>query len=148
MEGPTNLTDVQSAAFETASWARRILALLVDWFASTLVVIAFVGLEDYSQPGSTAQIFVLLVYVAESAVFSWLLGGSFGKLATRLRLVPEDGRLRPHNPLKLLLRQVLVALVIPALVYRPDGRGLHDVVAGTSTVTLDTYRSLLEARRG
>ena len=36
----------------------------------------------------------------------------------------------------------MVALVIPPLVYRPDGRGLHDLVAGTVTVTLDTFRSL------
>ena len=78
----------------------------------------------------------------ETALFTWLLGGSFGKLATRLRVVPADGRLRPLNPLKILARQVLIALVIPPLVFRPDGRGLHDLFAGTATVTLDTYRSL------
>ena len=34
-------------------------------------------------------------------------------------------------PLHLALaRQVLIALVIPPLVYRPDGRGLHDLAAG------------------
>ncbi|WP_341925070.1 RDD family protein [Nocardioides psychrotolerans] len=132
-----------TAGFETASWARRVLALFVDWVASTLVVIVFVGLADYAEPGSSAQLYVLLVYVLESAVFTWLLGGSFGKLATRLRVVPADGRLRPLNPLKTLLRQVLIALVIPALVYRPDGRGLHDVLAGTATVTIDEFNRLL-----
>lgn len=129
-------------ALESASWGRRVLALFVDWIASTLSVIAVVGLADYSEPGSSAQLFVLVVYVAESAAFTWLLGGSFGKLVTRLRVVPADGRLRPLNPLKALLRQVLVALVIPPLVYRADGRGLHDMVAGTVTVTLETFRTL------
>ena len=33
-------------------------------------------------------------------------------------------------------RQVLIALVIPPLVFRPDGRGLHDIAAGSATVTL------------
>lgn len=129
-------------ALESASWARRVLALFVDWIASTLTVIAIVGLEDYSEPGSSAPFIVLGVYVVESAAFTWLLGGSFGKLVTRLRVVPADGRLRPLNPLKALLRQVMVALVIPPLVYRADGRGLHDLVAGTVTVTLETFRTL------
>jgi uncharacterized RDD family membrane protein YckC len=133
---------VVTPALESASWARRVLALFVDWIASTLTVIAVVGLEDYSEPGSSAQLFVLVVYVVESAAFTWLLGGSFGKLVTRLRVVPADGRLRPLNPLKALLRQVMVALVIPPLVYRADGRGLHDLVAGTVTVSLETFRSL------
>ena len=90
---------------------------------------------------------MLGVYIVESALFTWLLGGSFGKIATRLRVVPADGRLRVVNPLKLLLRQVLVALVIPPLVFRPDGRGLHDLMAGTATVELDVYRQML-ARAG
>jgi hypothetical protein len=30
----------------------------------------------------------------------------------------------------------MVCLVIPPLVFRPDGRGLHDMVAGSTTVTL------------
>lgn len=132
-----------NTGFETASWARRVLALLVDWAASTLVVVAFVGWADYSEPGSTAQLYVLPAYVIESALFTWLLGGSFGKLVTRLRVVPADGRLRPFNPLKTLFRQVLIALVIPPLVYRPDGRGLHDVLAGTATVTLEEFQRLL-----
>jgi len=39
-----------------------------------------------------------------------------------------------------VLRQVLVALVIPPLVFKPDGRGLHDLAAGTICVTLQTAR--------
>ncbi|MEV7431446.1 MULTISPECIES: RDD family protein [unclassified Nocardioides] len=127
---------------ETASWARRILALVVDWIASTLVVIAFIGIDDYAATGSPAPAYVLLVYVVESALLTWLAGGSFGKLATRLRVVRVDAGTRPLNPAVLLARQVAIALVIPPLVYRPDGRGLHDVLAGTSTVTLQVYRSL------
>ncbi|MDN4174091.1 RDD family protein [Nocardioides sp. SOB77] len=128
--------------FETASWARRIAALAVDWLASTLVVIAFIGLDAYTETGSPAPAYVLAVYVVESAVLTWLVGGSFGKVATRLRVVRADLGTRPLNPLVLLARQVGIALVVPPLVYRPDGRGLHDVLAGTATVTLQVYRSL------
>ncbi|RHW26169.1 RDD family protein [Nocardioides immobilis] len=128
--------------FPTASWGRRILALFVDWAASTLVVLAFVGLDEYGEPGSPAQLYTLGVFVLEAALFTWLLGGSFGKLVTGLRVVPAVGRGRLSNPLPLLGRQVAIALVIPPLVFRSDGRGLHDILAGTATVTMDTYRIL------
>ena len=36
-----------------------------------------------------------------------------------------DGR--PLTLFRALLRQLLVCLVIPPLVFRPDGRGLHDL---------------------
>lgn len=127
---------------ETASWGRRIIALIVDWMLCTLVVIAIFGLEEYTEPGSIASVMVLAVYVVESALLTWLAGGSIGKLLTGLCVVPADGHLRKLNPLKALGRQVLVALVIPPLVFRSDGRGLHDLFAGTTTVTFATLRSL------
>lgn len=129
--------------FETASWLRRILALAVDWVASILVVIAFVGLEEYGDTGGPEQFYVLVVYVVESALLTWLVAGSFGKLVTGLRVVPVDGRLRPINPLRILARQVMIGLVIPPLIFRSDGRGLHDLFAGTATVTMPTFRTLL-----
>ncbi|GAA4824118.1 RDD family protein [Nocardioides caeni] len=127
---------------ETASWGRRILALLVDWLLCTLVVVIFVGLEEYTTPGSTASAVVLAVYLAESSLLTWLAGGSAGKLLTGLCVIPADGRLRRLNPLKVLIRQVMVLLVIPPLVFRADGRGLHDLFADTATVTFDTLREL------
>ncbi len=133
---------VDSLRFPTSSWPRRILALAVDWLACTAVVVLVVGLDSYTAPGSKASFAVLGVYVVESALLTWLVGGSFGKLVTRLRVVWATGGTRPMNPVRLLGRQVLVALVIPPLVFRPDGRGLHDVASGTVTVTLGTYRQL------
>ena len=83
---------------------------------------------------------VLLVFVVESAVFTAALGGSFGKIVTGLRVVRVDGG--GHlDLLRALARAVLVALVIPPLVFRPDRRGLHDVAVGSATVTVQTARS-------
>lgn len=126
---------------ETASWTRRILALAVDWAACTLAVSLFTPVYGASaDPGS--GFYVLGVFVLESALFTALLGGSFGKVVTRLRVVRTGGDPRPPALLPALARQILVALVIPPLVFRPDGRGLHDLAAGTSTVTLETFRRL------
>lgn len=127
-------TTATALPFETASWARRAGALVVDWLACLLVVSPFTG---WGRGGG----WILLAYVVESALFTTLLGGSFGKLATRLRTVRADGDPRPLDPLRSLARQILVALVVPPLVFRPDGRGLHDLAVGTATATLTTYRS-------
>jgi uncharacterized RDD family membrane protein YckC len=56
-------------------------------------------------------------------------------MLTRLRTVRVDGGGR-LEPLRSLARAILVALVIPPLVFKPDRRGLHDLAAGTATVTL------------
>jgi uncharacterized RDD family membrane protein YckC len=117
----------------TASWPRRILALFVDWTASTLVVIAVMGLEGWSESRVSGW-WVLLVFVAESTLFTALAGGSFGKLATGLRVAKVDGSGRPLDLLRSLLRALLICLVVPPVIYRPDGRGLHDLAVGTATV--------------
>jgi uncharacterized RDD family membrane protein YckC len=130
---------------DTARWGRRILALVVDWFASTLVVILLLGGVEHWAGDRGSGIYVLAIFVVESAVFIALSGGSFGQVATRLRVVRVvQDRLdpRPLPPHLALLRQALVALVIPPLVYRPDGRGLHDLAVGSAVVTLQTYRRL------
>jgi uncharacterized RDD family membrane protein YckC len=119
-----------------ATWPRRMLALAVDWLASTLVVIAFLGVERYYATGETLPgVATLGVFVLESTVLTILVGGSFGKLVTGLRTV-SVGRVTPWWPLVLLVRQLMVALVIPPLVFKPDGRGLHDLAAGSRTVRL------------
>lgn len=133
--------------FETAGWLHRMLALLVDWAAATLVVVAFVGWDAYVSPEGPEQLYILLTYVGESALLTWFAGGSFGKLVTGLRTVPADGRVRVMNPLVVLLRQVLIALVIPPLVFKSDGRGLHDLFARTATVTAPTFHTLVGVKR-
>lgn len=136
----------EPAAWETASWPRRVLALLVDWFASSLVVAVIVGpgrfFGDQSKnPDSLPGILTIVVFVLETALLTALSGGSFGKLVTRLRTVRNDHTGRPVGLLPALARSILVAAVVPPLVFRPDGRGLHDLMAGTATVTLEAARS-------
>lgn len=121
--------------FETASWARRVLALLVDYAACWGVMLLIYGRSWFGN-GSVPSIYLNLLFIAESALLIALSGGSFGQLATRLRVVRIDGSGRPLSLLMALLRQVMICLVIPPLVFRPDGRGLHDLVCGSATVPL------------
>jgi uncharacterized RDD family membrane protein YckC len=121
--------------YETASWAHRVVALVVDWAACWLVVSFFAGWH------TSHGWWVLLAYVVESVVLTATAGGSFGKLVTRLRTVRSNGDPRPLDPVRALARQIMIAVVVPPLIFKPDGRGLHDLAAGTATVTLATYRS-------
>ena len=124
---------------ETASWSHRLLALVIDWFASIGVVIGLLGFAGWAEDPA-AGMYTLAVFVLQSAILTALAGGSFGQVATRLRVIRYDGTPRPVTLLRALARQALIALVIPPLVFRPDGRGLHDMAVGSAVVRLKDLR--------
>ncbi len=121
---------------ETASWVRRTVALFVDWIASTLVVMLIISPAGWSEDRA-AGFYTMGVFILESAVLMALVGGSFGQIATKIRVIRTDGTRRPPDLLRSLGRQVMVCLVIPPLVFKPDGRGLHDMAMGTQTTLLE-----------
>jgi uncharacterized RDD family membrane protein YckC len=136
---------VADLPFETASWGRRVVALLVDYAACWGVMLLIYG-RDWFGSGSLPSVYLTLLFIAESSVLMALSGGSFGQLATRLRVVRVDSSGRPLSLLMAVLRQVLICLVIPPLVFRPDGRGLHDMVCGSATVPLRVLRAAPDSR--
>ena len=113
-----------------ASWSRRVLALVVDWFASMLVAAAILGGAVWGQGWEAWA--PMGVFLLEAAVLTALVGGSFGQLALRLAVVRLDGR--PVNLLQALGRTALICLVIPPLVFNRDNRGLHDLAFGTVAI--------------
>jgi uncharacterized RDD family membrane protein YckC len=126
--------NTQVPAVDTASWGRRFLALFIDWIASLAVARLLLATGVLAEdPYGFAT---LGVYVVESALLTATVGGSFGKLVTRLRVVRMDGRPQPIGLIQAVVRQVLIALLIPPLIFRPDGRGLHDMAVGSATVRL------------
>ncbi|GIM65370.1 hypothetical protein Pve01_85780 [Planomonospora venezuelensis] len=127
------MTSAVTPELESAPWGRRILALFVDWITCLAVVEGLVAAGVLG--GNPNGLGTLALFVVESALFTALAGGSFGKLATRIRVVRRDGSGQPPSLLRALLRSVLVALLIPPLLTF-DGRGLHDVAAGTRSVTI------------
>jgi uncharacterized RDD family membrane protein YckC len=124
---------------ETASWLHRVGALFVDWFACLFAAEGAirVGLLDANPNGT----YTLALFVVESTVLVALAGGSFGQLVTGLRVVRFDGSAGRINLLGAFIRSFLVALIIPPLVFRPDGRGLHDMAVGSATVRLSDLQS-------
>lgn len=110
-----------------ASWGRRILALVVDWFASLLVAAAILGGAVWGQGWEAWA--PMGVFALEAGVLTALMGGSFGQLLMRIVVVRVDGR--PLGLLQALGRTVLICLVVPPLIFNRDNRGLHDLAFKT-----------------
>jgi uncharacterized RDD family membrane protein YckC len=104
--------------------------LVLDWAASTLVTVSILGRADYVSSPSSGWV-VLVVFAVEVSVLTTLVGGSFGQLLTRVRVLTTDGR--PLSLLLALVRTLLICVVVPPLIFRPDsGRGLHDLWTGSA----------------
>ena len=67
-------------------------------------------------------------------VLTWLGGASMGQRLLGLRVVRLGGR--PIGLPRAFLRTLLVCLVVPAVVWDRDGRGMHDKLAGTAQLRL------------
>lgn len=113
-----------------ASWGRRIVALFVDWIASSLV--ASVIAETASMGSDAARSLPLLVFLAEVTVFTAVAGASFGQLALRIVVARVDGR--RLSVVSAFIRSLLICLVVPPVVFNRDNRGLHDLAVGTITL--------------
>lgn len=113
-----------------AGFGRRFAALVIDWFASILLVrVLFPGAAYGSVESSFAT---LGVFYLEVVVFVWLIAASFGQRVLGLAVVRVDGgRLGLGGA---LLRTLLLCLVVPAVVVDRDGRGLHDRAVGSVVV--------------
>ncbi|MBD8703369.1 RDD family protein [Frigoribacterium sp. CFBP9039] len=113
----------ESGPRSIARLGRRVAAIAIDWALAYIVAFAFFGGEGIA---------ITIVFVLVQIVFLITLGGTIGHLALRMRVVPmAGGYLGLWRP---VVRTLLVALVIPAVVFDLDQRGLHDRIAGTVLV--------------
>lgn len=104
---------------------RRILAICVDWGLALLISnYAFGG-----YPWAT-----LAVFAAEQILLIGTLGYSIGHRLLGIHVVRLGGA--PAGPLAALVRTLLLCLVIPAVIFDPDHRGLHDKAMNTILVRM------------
>jgi uncharacterized RDD family membrane protein YckC len=74
----------------------------------------------------------IVVFAVEVFLLTWTGGGSAGQRLRGLRVIRLDGR--PPGLARSALRTALLVLLIPAVIWDQDGRGLHDKAAGTVVV--------------
>ena len=103
---------------------RRLVALTFDWFAALFIANAIgAGMTQNMRSWLVLEIFFI-----EILVLTALVGASFGQQIMGIGVRALDGgRL---NVLGVILRTLLLVLVIPAVIYDRDGRGLHDKAVG------------------
>jgi hypothetical protein len=102
---------------------RRIGALAIDGAIADLIAIAFFNYDAWA---------ILAILAVLQILFITLLSGSIGHLIVGLRVVPlTPGWIGVWRP---ALRTVLLCIVVPALIWDRDQRGLHDKIAGTVLV--------------
>ena len=113
----------ESGPRSVARPGRRIGALVLDWAISVVVSIAFFNYDPFA---------TLAIFAITQVLFLILLSGSVGHIVFRMRLVPiAGGWIGVWRP---VVRTLLLCVVIPALIWNRDQRGLHDVAAGTVLV--------------
>ena len=108
---------------------RRIVALLIDWGLASVISASFFSPEHWVNVNAVAT---LVIFAVAQIVFLLTLNGSVGHLVTGLRVVPvAGGYLGWWRP---FARTILLCVVIPALIWDKDQRGMHDRLVGTVLV--------------
>ncbi len=103
-----------------ARFGRRLGAIAIDWAIAVVISAAFFAYDP---------LVTLLIFVGMQVLMTVIVNGSVGHSLLGLRVVPmEGGLLGVWRP---VVRALLIALVIPALVWDENNRGLHDRLSRT-----------------
>lgn len=98
---------------------------MVDWVVALLI-------SNFAFGGN--QWATLAVFAAEQILLIGTLGYSIGHRVVGIHVVRLGGG--PAGPLAALVRTVLLCLVIPAVIFDADHRGLHDKAMNTVLVRM------------
>ncbi|WP_157550146.1 RDD family protein [Microbacterium sp. Leaf161] len=120
----------QAGTGSIARPGRRIGALLIDYVAATIIATGFLGYDQFALPAEAG-----LTMFAPMGVFALLqilfiptAGGSPGHRILGMRVVRLGGGwVGVWRP---IVRTLLIVIVIPAVIWDADQRGVHDKVTG------------------
>ena len=115
-------------AFVRTTYARRMSALALDWLACYAIVAAFSGGVDQLNPNNS--LYVLFLFFAQTWILIALQGASLGHRVFGMRVVRfEDGG--PLSARQGLIRTILLVLVVTAVTFDENGRGIHEWLSGS-----------------
>jgi uncharacterized RDD family membrane protein YckC len=125
----TDETPVPPDGHPSSLWGRRFLGLLIDWGVATAISAGFFSFDPIA---------TLVIFVIEVAILSATLGSSFGQRLAGMGVRRLDGRL--PTLAQAIVRTLALCLVVPVgVVSRTDGRGMHDIWAGTRLIRLSQH---------
>lgn len=120
----------REGAGAVAGYGRRLGALVIDWLVAVAASAVLAAVLHWS--ASARSLATLLIF----GLLAWLLigltGTTVGKRLCGLRVVRTGGH--PVGLLWAFVRTVLLLVVVPALLWDRDYRGLHDRAADTVVV--------------
>ena len=113
------------------SLGRRFVALALDWLMSYAIVVALTG--GIGAASNYRSLSVLALFFAEVFILSALQGASAGHRIVGIRIIrfSDKGAI---TPLQALIRTVLLCLVITAITYDDNGRGIHERLSNSVLV--------------
>ena len=111
----------------------RLGAFVVDAIASTLVAALFVRGHGSSFADKLPGSWSLIPLAVDYLVGILLAGRTIGMYLFGLRLIRVD-RTAAVDPGRVVIRTVLLFLLVPAVIFDRDGRGLHDRLTDTAVV--------------
>jgi uncharacterized RDD family membrane protein YckC len=116
------------------SQGRRMLGLAVDWLAAYAITLGFfAGSGGFFQRTHRVGGTALLILAIEYLVLVTLGGSSFGHRIVGLKVVRfSDGG--AATPLQVLIRTLLMVIVITAITFDEDGRGVNERLSNTVLV--------------
>jgi len=123
-----------------AGFGRRLLAFIVDAALSVLIAVLSghrpsVEVHGQAHPSLSYNLIVAGSFLAIEFLFVSLVGQTPGMRLARIVVVRAADRSRP--PVQwVLVRTLLLATLVPALLNDSSGRALHDRAAGTATLRL------------
>ena len=111
---------------EGVTLGRRLAAITIDWLASYAIAFAFfAGGGNFGERVSGSRFPTTLILVTEYAILIALTGASFGHRLLRMKVIDFNHGGLPSIR-QALIRTGLMALVITAITYDEDGRGIHE----------------------
>ncbi len=115
----------ESGSGSIARAGRRILAICIDWGLSLLISNFAFGGDEWA---------TLAIFGIQQILLVGTLGYSIGHRVMGIHVVRLGGG--PAGPLAGVVRAVLLCLVIPAVIFDPDHRGLHDKAMDTILIRI------------
>ena len=117
-----------SYPFIRTTYGRRMAALALDWLACYAIVAALSGGINKMSPDSS--LYVLVIFFLEVWILTALQGATLGHRLFGMKVVRfEDGGAISLS--QALIRTVLLVLVVTAVTFDQNGRGIHERLSGS-----------------
>ena len=115
--------------YPRVSQGRRMLGVLIDWLMSYAIAIGF--FVEFGESSMGAVVF--LIFTAQYLLFAALGGATPGHRVVGLKIVRFSDGAMP-TPLQALIRTGLLVLIVTAITFDHNGRGINERLSNTVLV--------------